>query len=244
MFGRGEKYVVPVMNLYPKDVVREVDDCFNNGRNAYITRVPFESLPAISIDKITMRKNPATKEVYFMLESDVTTEYMKSFRKGLGRFVIKDFKKNENGKKYILVRYTSDSKAKKVALVRVITKDEANELEDMKAYGAISGELNSWIEVSDPYDENGKARKGGGDAPTYSFEDENYYVVLKVVPYLSFMKDEEIIISKHRIQKKEADNWTTIEIDPFEVNENTPASHRVDEEPEVDNMNPPEDTLF
>ena len=245
MFGRGEKYVLPVMNLYPKEVIQEIDECFNNGRPAFITRAPFETQMVISIDKVTMRKNPATGEVYLSIENDTDTEYIKSWRKGLGRFIIKDFKKNENGNRYILVRYTSGSREKKVALVRIISKDEASELEDMKAYGAISGELSSWIEVTNPYDENGKPLRGTSEVPTYSFDDECYYAVLKVVPAISSMKDDEVIMLKHRIKKKEYDNWTSIEVDPFEDSEcRTTDPHRVDEEPEIDNMNPPEDSLF
>lgn len=244
MFGRGEKYVLPVMDLYPKDVIREVDDVFNGKRQAYITRVPFEALLTLSVDKITLRKNPATGEVAIMLYHEVGGEYMKSWRKGLGRFVIKDFKKAANGRQYVFVRYTSDDKTKKVAFVRFISKEEATELDDMKAYGAITGELNSWIDVNDPYNPDGTPLKSKNDIPSYSIEEENFYVVLKVVPYVSAMKPEDVLSIMYPIRKEDS-KWFSIEANPFDDDTKAPrSSHKVDEEPETDSMNPTEDSLF
>lgn len=243
MFGRGEKYVLPVMNLYPKEVTAEVDECLNGTRPSYITRAAVETIGAISIDKVTMRKNPSTGEVYYRLDHTATGEYIRSWTKGLGRLVSRDFRKkdNDNKDKYALVRYTSSaSKTKRVALVRFIMKDEIpeEELEDWRAYGAITGELTSWVEVTDP--------TAKGNNKTYSIEDDNYYCVLKVVPYVASMKPEEVIEYPRLIAKKnDGDaNWL-IETDPFEDdNSPSPTVHKVDEEPETDFMNPPEDELF
>ena len=245
MFGRGEKYVLPVMDLYPKDVIREVDEALNGKRPSYITRIPFEALMTLSIDKVTLRKNPANGEVSIILYHEVGGEYMKSWHKGLGRFVIKDFKKGQNGKQYVFVRYTSDDKKKKVALVRFISKEEAVEIEDMKAYGAITGELASWVDVTDPYNPDGSPVKAKGDLPGYSIEEENYYVVLRVVPYVPSMKPEDVLSIMYPI-KREDTKWFSIEPNLFE-DETTKASrqgHKVDEEPDTEGMNPPEDTLF
>lgn len=240
MFGRGEKYVLPVMELYPKEVTAEVDECLNGNRPAFITRAAIETLSAISIDKVTMRKNPSNGEVYFRVDHTATGEYMKSWKKGLGRLVSSDFKKNENQDKYVLVRYTSSqTKTKRVAFVRLILKEEIPEedYEDWKAYGAVTGDLNAWVEISDPSSKESK---------TYSVEDDNYYCVLKVVPYVSSMKAEEVIGYPRLISKKSDNdsNWL-IETDPFEEeNQRNPTVHKVDEEPDTEFMNPTEDTLF
>jgi len=244
MFGRGEKYVLPVMDLYPKNVIREIDDVFNSNKPAYITRVPFEALLTLSVDKVTLRKNPANGEVAIVLYHEVGGEYMKSWKKGLGRFVIKDFKKAANGKQYVFVRYTAEDKTKKVAFVRFISKEEATELEDMKAYGAISGELTSWVDIADPYNPDGTPLKNKREVPNYSVEEENYYVVLKVVPYVSGMRPEDVLSAMYPI-KKEDSKWFSIEINPFDEDTKAPrASHKVDEEPDSEGMNPAEDTLF
>lgn len=245
MFGRGEKYVLPVMDLYPKEVIREIDECFTGQRPSYIVRAPFTTMNAISIDKITMRKNPTNGEVYLRVDNSATGEYMKSWKKGLGRFILSDFKKNENSKNYALVRYTSSDKSKKMAFVRFITKEEASEPDDMKAYGAISGELTSWVEVSNPFNEDGSPMKSCKDTSTYSFEVETLYVVLKVVPWAPSVKPEEVVAIPYLINKdRKNDNVWVIETDPFETEVVKAAGSRVDEEPDIESLNPPEDTLF
>lgn len=245
MFGRGEKYVLPVMDLYPKDVIEEVSDALSGKMPSYISRVPMERLVTISIDKLTLRKNKSNGDIIMVARHDVNSEYVKSWRKGLGRLIVKDFKKDQNYKMYAFVRYTSRDGSKKVAFVRFISRDEVSDtdVEDMKAYGAISGELSSWVEITNPYDENGNALKSKSDAPTYSIEDESYFVVLRVVPYISSMNVEDVLSLTHLIKKSATDGVWGIETDPFDEPSVTHKT-RVEEEPEAGDMNPPEDTLF
>lgn len=245
MFGRGEKYVLPVMDLYPKDVIEEVSEALSGKIPSYITRVPMERLVTISIDKLTLRKNKTNGEIVIVARHDANSEYAKSWKKGLGRLIVKDFKKDQNYKMYAFVRYTSKDGSKKIAFVRFISRDEVpdTEVEDMKAYGAITGELSSWVEIANPYDENGNLLKTKLDVPTYSIEDGSYFVVLRVVPYISSMSVEDVLSLTHPIKKAVADGVWGVETDPFDEPSVTHKT-KVEEEPEAGDMNPPEDTLF
>ena len=211
MFNRGENYVLPVMDLYPTSVLNDIKKALDGETKCTIQRVDISTFRQISIDKITLRKNPNSFSGFdYLLYHTVTGEYTRSWKKGLGRFVDQDFKTGENTEKYYILRYKDRNNNKMMAFIRFIYNDEiGDELQDMKNYGAITGELTTWVDVVNP--SNNK------DNNAESVEAGTFYVVMKVVPSVSSFEVADVIGYQSLIEKptnKDA-NWI-FESDPFD----------------------------
>lgn len=213
MFNRGENYVLPVMDQYPTAMLNDVKKALNGETKCTIQRVDISTFRQISIDKITLRKNSnAFTGFDYILYHTATGEYGRSWRKGLGRFINQDFKTGENTDKYYIVRYRDRDNKKMMAFIRFIYNDEVGEdLQDMKNYGAITGELSTWVDAVVP------ESKDPNNDEVISIEEGTFYVVMKIVPSVPTFEVADVIGFQSLIEKptnKDA-NWI-FETDVFD----------------------------
>ena len=197
MFNRGESYVLPVMNLYPESIVGDVKKALNGEIKCTVQRINITKFRQVSIDKITMRKNQnSITGIELLTHHTATGEYLKAWKKGLGRFARPDFKSGENDDKYYIVKYKDRNNKKMMALIRFIYNEEiGDELQDMKNYGAITDELKNWIDVVIP--EGDPETKKETDV----IEAGTFYVVLKIVPSVPVFEIPDVIGFQSLIEK-------------------------------------------
>lgn len=147
MFGKKEKSLLKPINGYSKEIINIISNHINGAINADTKDVDFDKIVEISIDNITV-KVPYGKKfpVEIHLQEGVTTEYIKAWKKGIGRFVVKDLNHyfkgdegaSENIKKYKLLKLENGM----YAFIRFITESDGikdtDVLDDMVKYNAIS----------------------------------------------------------------------------------------------------------
>lgn len=147
MFGKKEKSLLKPINGYSQEIINIISNHINGVINADTKDVDFDKIVEISIDNITV-KVPYGKKfpVEMHLQEGVTTEYIKAWKKGIGRFIIKDLNHyfkgdegaSENIKKYKLLKLENGM----YAFIRFITESdgikETDVLDDMVKYNAIS----------------------------------------------------------------------------------------------------------
>lgn len=147
MFGKKEKSLLKPINGYSKEIINIISNHINGAINADTKDVDFDKIVEISIDNITV-KMPYGKKfpVEMHLQEGVTTEYIKAWKKGIGRFIIKDLNHyfkgvegaSENIKKYKLLKLENGM----YAFIRFITESDGikdtDVLDDMVKYNAIS----------------------------------------------------------------------------------------------------------
>ena len=147
MFGKKEKSLLKPINGYSKEIINIISNHINGAINADTKDVDFDKIVEISIDNITV-KVPYGKKfpVEMHLQEGVTTEYIKAWKKGIGRFIIKDLNHyfkgvegaSENIKKYKLLKLENGM----YAFIRFITESDGikdtDVLDDMVKYNAIS----------------------------------------------------------------------------------------------------------
>lgn len=147
MFGKKEKSLLKPINGYSQEIINIISNHINGVINADTKDVDFDKIVEISIDNITV-KVPYGKKfpVEMHLQEGVTTEYIKAWKKGIGRFIIKDLNHyfkgvegaSENIKKYKLLKLENGM----YAFIRFITESDGikdtDVLDDMVKYNAIS----------------------------------------------------------------------------------------------------------
>ena len=147
MFGKKEKSLLKPINGYSQEIINIISNHINGVINADTKDVDFDKIVEISIDNITV-KVPYGKKfpVEMHLQEGVTTEYIKAWKKGIGRFIIKDLNHyfkgdegaSENIKKYKLIKLENGM----YAFIRFITESDGikdtDVLDDMVKYNAIS----------------------------------------------------------------------------------------------------------
>ena len=153
MFGRGAEPKLEPMTAYPKKDLKELASVVNQNKIISIENVDITALPAISIDRIKMKPcmNGFNRGIMFETEHSVDSKYIQAWQKGLGKFIQRDYRKESNTEKYVLIKYIHALKKNDTvyplnyyAFCRIITKDEVDGdgiVEDMKDYNAISFEL-------------------------------------------------------------------------------------------------------
>ena len=147
MFGKKEESSLKPINGYSQEIINIVSNHINGAIDADTKDIDFDKIVEISIDNITIKVPYGRKfPVEMHLHDGVTTEYIKAWKKGVGRFIIKDlnhyFKGDEgateNIRKYRLLKIENGL----YAFIRFITESDGikdtDVLDDMVKYNAIS----------------------------------------------------------------------------------------------------------
>ena len=147
MFGKKEESSLKPINGYSQEIINIVSNHINGAIDADTKDIDFDKIIEISIDNITIKVPYGRKfPVEMHLHDGVTTEYIKAWKKGVGRFIIKDlnhyFRRDEgateNIRKYRLLKIENGL----YAFIRFITESDGikdtDVLDDMVKYNAIS----------------------------------------------------------------------------------------------------------
>ena len=147
MFGKKEESSLKPINGYSQEIINIVSNHINGAIDADTKDIDFDKIVEISIDNITVNVPYGRKfPVEMHLHDGVTTEYIKAWKKGVGRFIIKDLNHyfrgdegaTENIRKYKLLKIENGL----YAFIRFITESDGikdtDVLDDMVKYNAIS----------------------------------------------------------------------------------------------------------
>ena len=147
MFGKKEESSLKPINGYSQEFINIVSNHINGAIDADIKDIDFDKIVEISIDNITVKVPYGRKfPVEMHLHDGVTTEYIKAWKKGVGRFIIKDLNHyfrgdegaTENIRKYRFLKIENGL----YAFIRFITESDGikdtDVLDDMVKYNAIS----------------------------------------------------------------------------------------------------------
>lgn len=147
MFGKKEESSLKPINGYSQEIINIVSNHINGAIDADIKDIDFDKIVEISIDNIMIKVPYGRKfPVEIHLHDGVTTEYIKAWKKGVGRFIIKDLNHYfrgdegaiENIRKYRLLKIENGL----YAFIRFITESDGikdtDVLDDMVKYNAIS----------------------------------------------------------------------------------------------------------
>ena len=147
MFGKKEESSLKPINGYSQEIINIVSNHINGAIDADTKDIDFDKIVEISIDNITVKVPYGRKfPVEMHLHDGVTTEYIKAWKKGVGRFIIKDLNHyfrgdegaTENIRKYRLLKIENGL----YAFIRFITESDGikdtDVLDDMVKYNAIS----------------------------------------------------------------------------------------------------------
>ena len=147
MFGKKEESSLKPINGYSQEIINIVSNHINGAIDADTKDIDFDKIDEISIDNITVKVLYGRKfPVEMHLHDGVTTEYIKAWKKGVGRFIIKDLNHyfrgdegaTENIRKYRLLKIENGF----YAFIRFITESDGikdtDVLDDMVKYNAIS----------------------------------------------------------------------------------------------------------
>lgn len=147
MFGKKEESSLKPINGYSQEIINIVSNHINGAIDADTKDIDFDKIDEISIDNITVKVPYGRKfPVEMHLHDGVTTEYIKAWKKGVGRFIIKDLNHyfrgdegaTENIRKYRLLKIENGL----YAFIRFITESDGikdtDVLDDMVKYNAIS----------------------------------------------------------------------------------------------------------
>lgn len=147
MFGKKEESSLKPINGYSQEIINIVSNHINGAIDADTKDVDFDKIVEISIDNITVNVPYGRKfPVEMHLHDGVTTEYIKAWKKGVGRFIIKDLNHyfrgdegaTENIRKYRFLKIENGL----YAFIRFITESDGikdtDVLDDMVKYNAIS----------------------------------------------------------------------------------------------------------
>lgn len=147
MFGKKEESSLKPINGYSQEIINIVSNHINGAIDADTKDIDFDKIVEISIDNITIKVPYGRKfPVEMHLHDGVTTEYIKAWKKGVGRFIIKDLNHyfrgdegaTENIRKYRLLKIENGL----YAFIRFITESDGikdtDVLDDMVKYNAIS----------------------------------------------------------------------------------------------------------
>ena len=147
MFGKKEESSLKPINGYSQEIINIVSNHINGAIDADTKDIDFDKIVEISIDNITVKVPYGRKfPVEMHLHDGVTTEYIKAWKKGVGRFIIKDLNHYfrgdegaiENIRKYRLLKIENGL----YAFIRFITESDGikdtDVLDDMVKYNAIS----------------------------------------------------------------------------------------------------------
>ena len=147
MFGKKEESSLKPINGYSQEIINIVSNHINGAIDADTKDIDFDKIIEISIDNITVKVPYGRKfPVEMHLHDGVTTEYIKAWKKGVGRFIIKDLNHyfrgdegaTENIRKYRLLKIENGF----YAFIRFITESDGikdtDVLDDMVKYNAIS----------------------------------------------------------------------------------------------------------
>ena len=147
MFGKKEESSLKPINGYSQEIINIVSNHINGAIDADTKDIDFDKIDEISIDNITVKVPYGRKfPVEMHLHDGVTTEYIKAWKKGVGRFIIKDLNHYfrgdegaiENIRKYRLLKIENGL----YAFIRFITESDGikdtDVLDDMVKYNAIS----------------------------------------------------------------------------------------------------------
>ena len=147
MFGKKEESSLKPINGYSQEIINIVSNHINGAIDADTKDIDFDKIVEISIDNITVKVPYGRKfPVEMHLHDGVTTEYIKAWKKGVGRFIIKDLNHyfrgdegaTENIRKYRLLKIENGF----YAFIRFITESDGikdtDVLDDMVKYNAIS----------------------------------------------------------------------------------------------------------
>ena len=147
MFGKKEESSLKPINGYSQEIINIVSNHINGAIDADIKDIDFDKIVEISIDNIMIKVPYGRKfPVEIHLHDGVTTEYIKAWKKGVGRFIIKDLNHyfrgdegaTENIRKYRLLKIENGF----YAFIRFITESDGikdtDVLDDMVKYNAIS----------------------------------------------------------------------------------------------------------
>lgn len=147
MFGKKEESSLKPINGYSQEIINIVSNHINGAIDADTKDIDFDKIIEISIDNITIKVPYGRKfPVEMHLHDGVTTEYIKAWKKGVGRFIIKDLNHyfrgdegaTENIRKYRLLKIENGL----YAFIRFITESDGikdtDVLDDMVKYNAIS----------------------------------------------------------------------------------------------------------
>ena len=147
MFGKKEESSLKPINGYSQEIINIVSNHINGAIDADTKDIDFDKIDEISIDNITVKVPYGRKfPVEMHLHDGVTTEYIKAWKKGVGRFIIKDLNHYfrgdegaiENIRKYRLLKIENGL----YAFIRFITESDGikdtDVLDAMVKYNAIS----------------------------------------------------------------------------------------------------------
>ena len=147
MFGKKEESSLKPINGYSQEIINIVSNHINGAIDADTKDIDFDKIVETSIDNITIKVPYGRKfPVEMHLHDGVTTEYIKAWKKGVGRFIIKDLNHyfrgdegaTENIRKYRFLKIENGL----YAFIRFITESDGikdtDVLDDMVKYNAIS----------------------------------------------------------------------------------------------------------
>lgn len=146
MFGKKETPTeVKPLSGYSQEKTKEVKHALLGKIPASIKDVNWDEVKKISVDEVTLCESKTlmgTRLIDVHLTTNVSDKYLKSWKNGLGFFILHDFRKEENLEKYKFVHYKCSSGTELVAFIRFVDKDDYQNSEDIKSemekYNAIT----------------------------------------------------------------------------------------------------------
>lgn len=220
MFGKKEESSLKPINGYSQEIINIVSNHINGAIDADTKDIDFDKIVEISIDNITIKVPYGRKfPVEMHLHDGVTTEYIKAWKKGVGRFIIKDLNHyfrgdegaTENIRKYRLLKIENGL----YAFIRFITESDGikdtDVLDDMVKYNAISFPCVN--------DMNG----------------ETYCLVMKVFRLTKDVKERNIDL-EHLLRSKTTINEIEEDISKFSLYTSLEDSDEEDSEKEIEEL--------
>lgn len=149
MFGKKEESILPPMKGYSKEVLGKISNYFNGSVTPEMINVDWNKIIRISIDQIDVRVPGGKLPIEMYLGQNLPNDYIKAWKKGLGRFIMKDyssfFKENidkSNLEKYKFLNLGNNQ----YAFIRFVDETDgigdSEILDEMMKYNAISFAFN------------------------------------------------------------------------------------------------------
>ena len=139
------KETVTILPVYPKKLFREMSSEMEKHEFKF-SRHEFAGECVVGIDSISVTFNTESRKgILYKMDKSVTSEYLSGWKKGLGRFILQDYKNRKTNdnlrKKYFILEFKNF-----ITLIRAILEDEmqGDDGEDeLKKYNLLNLDITS-----------------------------------------------------------------------------------------------------
>lgn len=125
----------------------------------------------IDLIRLDIHSEMDPPQVACHIPSDTPAEYIKSWRKGLGRFINRDVRKRQTEGKYFILSYTDIDMVRRHALIRLFSEEELSDEEQVKEF-----ERYKLINLTFPY----QILSGLTDSDTVLIPENSKACILKI----------------------------------------------------------------